>query len=39
MITRKVCLSRISPEQIEEAIESLARVGPSQVHGPLEQMR
>ena len=29
----------ISPEQVEEAIESLARVGPSQVHGPLEQMQ
>ena len=35
----RVCLSRISPEQVEEAIESLARVGPSQVHGPLVQIR
>ena len=35
----RVCLSRISPEQVEEAIASLARVGPSQVHGPLEQIR
>ena len=35
----RVCLSRISPERVEEAIASLARVGPSEVHGPLEQMR
>ncbi len=35
----RVCLSRISPERVEEAIESLARVGTSEVHGPLEQMR
>jgi ADP-heptose:LPS heptosyltransferase len=35
----RVCLSRISPERVEEAIESLARIGPEAVHGPLEQMR
>ena len=35
----RVCLSRISPERVEEAIASLARVGPSGVHDPLEQMR
>jgi len=35
----RVCLSRISPERVEEAIASLARSGPEAVHGPLEQMR
>ena len=35
----RVCLSRITPERVEEAIESRARVGTSEVHGPLEQMR
>ena len=35
----RVCLSRISPERVEEAIASLARVGPWGVHDPLEQMR
>ncbi len=35
----RLCLSRISPERVEEAIASLARVGPSEVHGPLEVMR
>ena len=34
----RTCLSRISPERVEEAIASLARVGP-EVHGPLEQIR
>jgi len=32
----RVCLSRISPEQVEEAIASLARVGGFEDHGPLE---
>ena len=35
----RVCLRRISPERVEEAIASLARVGPWGVHDPLEQMR
>ena len=35
----RVCLSRISPERVEVAIASLARVGPWGVHDPLEQMR
>ena len=35
----RMCLRRISPERVEEAIASLARVGPWGVHGPLEQMR
>jgi ADP-heptose:LPS heptosyltransferase len=35
----RICLSRISPERVEEAIASLARAGTSEVHGPLEQTR
>ena len=35
----RVCLRRISPKHIKEAIASLARVGPWGVHDPLEQMR
>jgi len=35
----RMCLRRISPERVEEAIASLARVGPWGVHDPLEQMR
>ena len=35
----RVCLSRISPERVEEAIASLAQVETPEVHGPLEQMR
>ncbi len=35
----RVCLRRISPKRVEEAIASLARVGPWGVHDPLEQMR
>ena len=35
----RVCLTRISPERVEEAIASLARVGTWKAHRPLEQMR
>ena len=31
-------LRRVSPERVEEAIAPLVRVGPSEVHGPLEQV-
>ncbi len=34
----RLCLSKISPLQVEEAIEALVCVGPSQVHSPLEQV-
>jgi ADP-heptose:LPS heptosyltransferase len=35
----RVCLRRISPERVEEAIASLARAAAFQAHGPLEQVR
>ncbi len=35
----RMCLSRISPERVEEAIASLARVGTWKAHGPIVQMR
>jgi ADP-heptose:LPS heptosyltransferase len=35
----RICLSRISPEQVESAIGSLAGAGRSDVHWPIVQLR